>query len=389
VHRLVTAALLGVVLVLAACSGEATIDLEGPRHGSSPTAGSARTTSPEPEAEPLRPGERFVEVKLPTAYTPHADHGTDDYHCFLVDPGFAEDVLVTGNDVVPDNADLVHHVIVYRVEKSEVGEASALAAADPGPGWSCFGGGPGLSSDAVQQLQDAPWLGAWAPGGGERVMDKGIGMPVSAGSQVVVQMHYNLLGGGGTDRSLVRFRVIDDDGTFTPLSTMLVPAPVELPCREEGQDRLCYRSLAVADVKARFGEEAGSTADRLHLLCGESEPGPTQSCTLPITEEQTIRAAAGHMHLLGRSITITVNKGRPDARRVLDVPVWDFDDQGSIPTKKPIHVGPGDDITVTCTHDQSLRDQLPALSDIPERYVVWGEGTSDEMCLGIVLSTRP
>ena len=388
-HRLATTALAGAALVLAACSGEATIDLGGHEHGSSPTAGSVRTTSPEPEAEPLRSGERFVEVTLPAAYTPHADHGTDDYHCFLVDPGFAKDVLVTGNDVVPDNADLVHHVIVYRVEKSEVSEAKALDTADPGPGWSCFGGGPGLSSDAVQQLQDAPWLGAWAPGGGERVMEKGIGMPVSAGSQVVVQMHYNLLGGGGTDRSLVRFRVIDDDGTFTPLSTMLVPAPVELPCREEGQNRFCYRSLAVADVKARFGEEAGSTADRLHLLCGETEPGPTQSCTLPVTERQTIRAAAGHMHLLGRSITITVNKGRPDARRVLDIPVWDFDDQGSIPTKKPIPVGPGDDITVTCTHDQSLRDRLPALKDIPERYVVWGEGTSDEMCLGIVLSTRP
>src|SRR5690606_8255417 len=43
----------------------------------------------------------------------------------------------------------------------------------------------------------------------------------------------------------------------------------------------------------------------------------------------------------------------------------------------------------TCTHDQDLRDLIPALSDVPERYVVWGEGTTDEMCLGIVLLTRP
>jgi hypothetical protein len=46
-------------------------------------------------------------------------------------------------------------------------------------------------------------------------------------------------------------------------------------------------------------------------------------------------------------------------------------------------------LTVTCRHDQSLRDQLPALQGVPERYVVWGEGTTDEMCLGIVLVTRP
>jgi len=32
---------------------------------------------------------------------------------------------------------------------------------------------------------------------------------------------------------------------------------------------------------------------------------------------------------------------------------------------------------------------LPAFEDVPERYVVWGEGTTDEMCLGIVLVTRP
>ena len=39
--------------------------------------------------------------------------------------------------------------------------------------------------------------------------------------------------------------------------------------------------------------------------------------------------------------------------------------------------------------DPSLRFRvslrLPQLSDAPPRYVVWGEGTSDEMCLGLVV----
>ncbi len=97
----------------------------------------------------------------------------------------------------------------------------------------------------------------------------------------------------------------------------------------------------------------------------------------------TIRAAAGHMHLLGREISIEVN-----GKTVLDIPVWDFDDQKSRPVH-PVKVAPGDDLTVTCRHDQSLRDQLPAFAGQPERYVVWGEGTTDEMCLGILLVTRP
>ena len=44
---------------------------------------------------------------------------------------------------------------------------------------------------------------------------------------------------------------------------------------------------------------------------------------------------------------------------------------------------------MTCTHTQELRDALPALKGVPDKYVVWGEGTTDEMCLGILLVTRP
>ena len=46
--------------------------------------------------------------------------------------------------------------------------------------------------------------------------------------------------------------------------------------------------------------------------------------------------------------------------------------------------GPGDQVRVTCEHDQELRDLLPAFEGQPDRYVVWGEGSTDEMCLGIL-----
>ena len=52
-----------------------------------------------------------------------------------------------------------------------------------------------------------------------------------------------------------------------------------------------------------------------------------------------------------------------------------------------LHVG--DTVRVTCRHDQSLRDLLPAFEGQQERYVVWGEGTTDEMCLGLLMVTRP
>jgi len=94
------------------------------------------------------------------------------------------------------------------------------------------------------------------------------------------------------------------------------------------------------------------------------------------------------MHLLGRSIKLELNPGEPDARTLLDIPMWDFDNQASH-SIKPTAVEPGDKIKVTCKHEQALRDQLPSFKGQPDKYVLWGDGTTDEMCLGIMLVTRP
>jgi protein involved in polysaccharide export with SLBB domain len=55
---------------------------------------------------------------------------------------------------------------------------------------------------------------------------------------------------------------------------------------------------------------------------------------------------------------------------------------------QPYRLRAGDTVKVTCRHVQWLRDRLPAFEGQPDRYVVWGEGTTDEMCLGILQVTR-
>jgi hypothetical protein len=337
--------------------------------------------------KPLRPGERRVTVRMPTPYTPSAPTGvgTDDYRCFLLDPQVTADSYITGFNVVPGNPQVVHHVILFRVPPGLVKDAERKDAETPGQGWTCFGTS-GLSTGGG--LDDAPWLGAWAPGGKEQVYGKGLGEPLPAGSRVIMQVHYNLLEGSAPDTSAAELRLSSDSKTKA-LETQLLPAPVELPCRSGKGGDLCERSAALADVKARFGDEPGAIADWLHLLCGGAPPGPVQSCTRQINEPETIRGVAGHMHLLGRKIRIEVNPGTPRARTILDIPVWDFDNQGSRPPP-PIRLERGDTVKVTCTHSQDLRDRLPAFEQQrQDRYVVWGEGTTDEMCLGILLVTRP
>jgi len=384
-------------LVLWACGTTGKSDSEGAKEPvdvtATPTPSPAHGTHEQAAPvrhKPLRKGERRVTVRMPEDYTASAPTGvgTDDYRCFLLDPGTTSDQMITGFNVLPGNPDVVHHVIMFRVPPEQVQEAVAKDATTSGQGWTCFGDS-GLGAGPGQQIEDAPWLGAWAPGGREQTYAPGFGEPFEAGSRVVMQVHYNLLAGRKPDRSAAELRLVPATDKITPLVTQLFPAPVELPCRTEHQGgRLCDRTAAVADLKARFGEGPGSTADLLHLLCGAGQPGEVQSCTRPVTQRETIRGVAGHMHLLGKSIKIEVNPGGADARTLLDIPVWDFDNQGSR-SVEPAVLKPGDTIKVTCRHSQQLRDLLPTFKGIPDKFVVWGEGTTDEMCLGILLVTRP
>ena len=334
---------------------------------------------------PLRQGEQRMTLTMPTAYTPSAPYGsgTDDYRCFLLDPHLDHDVWLTGSNVLPGNPDVVHHVILFKIPPESVAEAEAKDASDSGQGWTCFGG-TGLQGE-FGNLEDANWLAAWAPGGDENKTQDGYGVKLEAGSRIVMQVHYNLLKGAAPDTSSTQLRWMPASTHLTPLHTFLLPAPVELPCRpDHSQSPLCDRDAAMIDVNKRFGT-VGNTNTLLHLLCGtDIVPSETTSCTRPLSRGMTVIGAAGHMHLLGRRISIESNPGTDRARTLLRIPIWDFDNQGAKPID-PVHLDAGDTVRVTCQHQQWLRDKLPAFATQREdRYIVWAEGSTDEMCLGIL-----
>ena len=100
---------------------------------------------------------------------------------------------------------------------------------------------------------------------------------------------------------------------------------------------MCDGEAAIADVARRFGD-VGAAAGELVQECsnGSPAPGSTQHCDQRLGGSGTIYAAAGHMHLLGRSIKIEVNPGTAGAVTVLDIPQYNFDDQAiRIPEEEP------------------------------------------------------
>lgn len=385
-----TAAVTVVAALATACAGTGGTADRGPSGAA--TAGQEQAPDHRhagaavPPPAPLRDGERFVELAMPQAYTPAAPGGvgTDEYRCFLVDPELTGDVALTGSQFLPDNLDIVHHAIFFRVSPAEVASARAADDRSPGTGWTCFGDA-GIGGNPA-------WVASWAPGADETLFDAELGYLMPAGSQLVMQIHYNLLASDGqpqaADQSGIRMRIVDDVDGIRPLETELLPAPVELPCAPGESGALCDRAAALADVKRRFGPEVGGFADQLVAWCNAGRAptaGDTGSCDHQVRHPGTVYGLGGHMHLLGRSITVELNPGTDRARTLLDVPNYDFDHQAIVPLDEPVTVSPGDTYRVTCTHDATLRARLPQLRDQPARYVVWGDGTSDEMCLGLVI----
>ncbi|GGM93184.1 hypothetical protein GCM10011609_33340 [Lentzea pudingi] len=350
----------------------------------------AHAGQPPASTQPLRAGERFVDLEMAEAYTPAPPEGggTDEYRCQVVDPGLTEAAFLTGTQVTPENVAIAHHAIVYAVPPGGAAAVREQDAKTPGLGWQCFGG-TGVEGAEVEE-GDAAWVDTWAPGAAETLFTQDVGFKLEPGSLIVLQLHYNLLATdgkpAGSDRSAVRLRLTEGTPQTRELDTLPLDAPTDLPCAPDESGPLCDRAASIADVTKRFGREVGATADEQLEECGQSapKPGDTQTCDHEVEEPMTLFAGFGHMHLLGRAIRVELNPGTPTAEVVLDVPQFDFDNQRLVKLPEPVEIGPGDTLRVTCTHDAGLRKRLPQLSKLPPRYVVWGDGTSDEMCAGIM-----
>ncbi len=93
------------------------------------------------------------------------------------------------------------------------------------------------------------------------------------------------------------------------------------------------------------------------------------------------------MHLLGTSLKMVLNPGTPEAKTILDVPDYNFHYQRAYNLKTPVKLSPGDTVAVTCTYNPTLAQQLPILRRVPPHFVTWGDGSADEMCLGLMMTS--
>ena len=323
-------------------------------------------------------------------YTPTPPKGSsDEYRCFLLDPKFTADTFLQSVTIAPDNLKVSHHGILYKVPAASVSATKAIDAQNPGDGWPCFGdtGIPGAS--AFSGASASSWISFWAPGGNFKAYPAGVGMKISSADQFILQAHFHTMEPATANKASMKVSLQLASTAVSELKTMLVAAPIEIPCAPNESGPLCVRSAALLDLAKRTSTKTAFQETALLIACGKDPikpiPSSTSDCTNTLRSPIKIYGATGHMHQLGRSITITHQSASTSVVTVLSTrPMWDFDNQTTDWQSTPILAKAGDTIKVTCTFDIGLRALLSVYKNISPNYVVWGEGTRDEMCLAII-----
>ncbi len=335
-----------------------------------------------------QPAVRTIDLVQPSAYKPHAPPGaTDDYHCTLLNPHLKQSQYIISSQFFPGSPE-DHHAILFLVPPKLAAEAEAANV--DGHGWTCFGETP-IPHTGLAQISNTPWLSAWAPGHGEDRLPKGTGVLFPAGSLVVMQVHYNLLVGDKPVKNRLVLHTVPASTPLDPLTLTLLPAPPDIPCAPGVTGPLCSRQAELANLGQRFGQDAVRFVNTIEAVCGRNPADPpvgdTTSCTWPIGTNGYIVRVGAHMHLLGRTFKMVLNPGTPEAKTILDVPDYNFHYQRAY-NIAPIAVHPGDQVQVTCSYDPTLQQEVPLLRRTPPHFVTWGDGSTDEMCLGL-MQTAP
>lgn len=289
----------------------------------------------------------------------------EDYHCFVISPKLAKNESINALRVVPGEGAIVHHALLYEVRGKALEEIQALDAAEPGPGFSCFGGiGPAglMPSERADKpgefvATDRQLITVWTPGSGATdvagapsAFPKGTAIHITAGSTFVLQVHYSLENyrAGMTDRTRVEMWFAKGDEALRQARWLPIEkTPFSVP-PGAGPDDPRAKAWGVTYLPSRF----------------------------------TVLGVVPHMHLRGRSMrleAIDEPNGKTMLSCLLDVPRWDFHHQEAywlqqgVPLRRAVQV---------CKWDN--RDEAQPLANghrRPAKTLEWGLGTDDEMCL--------
>lgn len=274
------------------------------------------------------------EVLFTPAYTMTATE--DEYRCFVLPSGLLENKFLRGLEVLPGNHAAVHHVLIY---EDKTGQAKQLDAQTPEPGYISFGG---------TGVQGTKLIGAWVPGNRPFLLPPFMGIPLAAGSDLVVQVHFPGSATGLSDMSRLNlfFTPTNQNVREVSITPVINHSPLSM---ENGP--LIIPANTTRDFKASYN--------------------------VPV--DVTLIGVGPHMHLIGRSIKSFGITQLQDTIPLVNIPEWDFHWQGFYQFQKAQKVPAGTKIEAFAHYDNTSNN--PFNPSNPPKLVTVGEATTDEMML--------
>jgi polyisoprenoid-binding protein YceI/mono/diheme cytochrome c family protein len=364
----------------------------------------------EPASTPVKPAKpkpgtlprQDVVMQMPQAYTGSLAN-TNDYRCFVLDPHITKPTYMTGYTVTPGHPTEIHHAQIFHIDAGQATVGNQMSGSDGKPGWSCYTG-PNLpdpdafknfnSTSGRRKLHEGlgggftgqPGLVAgWVPGQDPVIYPHDSGILLEPGDELVLQIHYHYDSPPIPDRSTVSLQLTPGTDKVKPIQIVNPIAPVEIPCMPGVTAPLCNRNAALADDARLYGPAGSFIEPGLLGLCGTTyqqlaaqfQNGIAHTtCNYTVPFSGDIVGAMGHMHTLGKSFRFTLDPGTAKQKVLLDIPVWNFDWQMNYELATPLHVTKGEVIQMSCSWDRSLDPNRQP------KYIVFAEGTEDEMCFG-------
>jgi len=260
--------------------------------------------------------------------------GPDVYRCFVVPTHFSEDRYISTMEIRPGNRAIVHHVVACL---DTTGLARRLEKASGGTGYTPKG----------SDINPSGAIGIWTPGNVPSSLPEGVGFLLPKGADIVLQVHYSKSGKPETD--------------LTKIGLDFCKGPVDK------QARVVVLFQPYLDIPA--GESN-------YIL---------RAFPMPTTDDVTILQVMPHMHLLGRTMTVTAKLPDRTQRALINMADWSFRWQQTYRYKEPVKLPKNTVLTMTAHYDNST--QNPNNPYHPPRRIKWGSLSTDEMCIAGLIYT--
>ena len=269
--------------------------------------------------------------------------GGDLFRCFTLATGLKEDKFVVAYEVRPTNPRVVHHTLHFldvegrgrKIEERETKREKKPDEKDRGPGYNSRMG-PGFFPPSGD-------VGGWAPGLQPHFFPDGVGYYLPKEAEVVVQIHYHRTGRIEKDRTRIGLYFAKKP-TDKPLQAIAVPG--------------WFLTIPPGEAEFRVRGEVW------------------------LAQDSTLHNVTPHMHLLGKSIKVTMTPPNGTATTLIGVKDWDFNWQETYFFKEPIKALAGTKFVVEAVFDNSEKN--PNNPSSPPKKVTLGEQTTNEMCFGFI-----